>query len=108
MTPTPAEASSPARFMNSSATQRSAGGRLRRSMTHNLDCFALMLGDESQADAMSSAISSEEGVTVSEPLAPECGGVWRCLAVERLSRVQLRTGAWHTEPRAKRQTCIDE
>ena len=77
-------------------------------MTHNLDCFALMLEDESQADAMSSAISSEEGVTVSEPLAPEGGGVWHCLAVERLSHVQLRTGAWHTEPRAKRQTCIDE
>jgi hypothetical protein len=43
-----------------------------------------------------------------EPLAPEGGGVWRCLAVERLSHVPLRTGAWHTEPRAKRQTCIDE
>ena len=43
-----------------------------------------------------------------EPLAPEGGGVWRCLAVERLSHVQLRTGAWHTEPRAHRQTCIDE
>lgn len=41
-------------------------------------------------------------------LAPEGGGVWRCLAVERLSDVQLRTESWHTEPRAKRQTCIDE
>ena len=34
-------------------------------MTRNLDCFALMLEDESQVDAMSSVISSEEGVTVS-------------------------------------------
>ena len=42
-----------------------------------------------------------------ERLAPEGGGIWRCLAVERLSHVQLRTGAWHTEPRAQRQTCID-
>ena len=41
-------------------------------------------------------------------LAPDGGGIWRCLAVERLSHVQLRTGAWHTEPRAHRQTCIDE
>src|ERR1700720_2425521 len=43
-----------------------------------------------------------------EPLAPEGRGVWRCLAVERLSQVELRTDAWHTEPRSPRQTCIDE
>ena len=43
-----------------------------------------------------------------ELLAPEGDGVWRCLAVEKLSRVQLRTEAWHTGPRSKRQTCIDE
>ena len=70
-----------------------------------------MLGDESQVDAMSSAISSEEGATVSSRWCQRVavsGAAWRCLAVERLSHVQLRTGAWHTEPRAKRQTCIDE
>ena len=43
-----------------------------------------------------------------ELLTPEGGDVWRCLAVEKLSQVELHTGAWHTEPRAKRQTCIDE
>src|SRR5262252_2756192 len=43
-----------------------------------------------------------------EPLAPEGEGVWRCLAVEKLSHVGLRTEAWHTGPRSKRQTCIDE
>ena len=43
-----------------------------------------------------------------QPLAPEGGGVWRCLAVEKLNHVELRTGSWHTEPRAERQTCIDE
>src|SRR5438067_9334198 len=43
-----------------------------------------------------------------EPLAAEGGGVWRCLAVEKLSHVELRTGSWHTAPRAKRQPCIDE
>ena len=43
-----------------------------------------------------------------EPLAPEGGGVWRCLAVEKLSQVELRTGPWRTEPRSPRQTCIDE
>jgi hypothetical protein len=43
-----------------------------------------------------------------ESLAPEGGGVWRCLAVEKLSQVELCMGAWHTEPRSKRQTCIDE
>jgi hypothetical protein len=41
-------------------------------------------------------------------MAPGRVGVWRCLAVERLSRVELRTDAWHTEPRSPRQTCIDE
>ena len=36
------------------------------------------------------------------------GGVWRCLAVEKLSQVELHEGEWHTEPRSRRQTCIDE
>jgi len=35
-------------------------------------------------------------------------GGWRCLAVEKLSQAELQAGAWHTEPRAQRQTCIDE
>jgi hypothetical protein len=43
-----------------------------------------------------------------EPLAPGDRGVWRCLAVEKLSQVELRTGTWHTESRSPRQTCIDE
>ena len=43
-----------------------------------------------------------------EPLAPEGEGVWRCLAVEKLSHVELCAGAWRTGPRSKRQTCIDE
>jgi hypothetical protein len=42
-----------------------------------------------------------------EALAPG-GGVWRCLAVEKLSQVEVREGEWHTEPRSRRQTCIDE
>src|SRR5678816_1099114 len=42
-----------------------------------------------------------------EPLAPEGRGVWRCLAVEKLSQCELRTDAWHTEPRSPQQTCID-
>jgi len=43
-----------------------------------------------------------------EPLAPEGKGVWRCLSVEKLSHVELRTGTWYSEPRSKKQTCIDE
>ena len=42
------------------------------------------------------------------PMAPEGRGVWRCLAVEKLSQVALREGEWHSEPRSRRQTCIDE
>ena len=43
-----------------------------------------------------------------EELAVNGGGVWRCLAVEKLSQVELREGEWHTEPHSRRQTCIDE
>jgi hypothetical protein len=35
-------------------------------------------------------------------------GGWRCLTVEKLSQIELQAGAWHTEPRSARQTCIDE
>src|SRR5438477_3926909 len=41
-------------------------------------------------------------------IASEGMGGWRCLAVEKLSQVELRADAWHTEPRSPRQTCIDE
>ena len=75
-------------------------------MMDNLDCFALMLGGGSQAACMSSAISSEEVVIVSSRWLQR--GVWRCLAVEKLTQVELRAVPWHTEPRSARQTCIDE
>ena len=35
-------------------------------------------------------------------------GGWRCLVVEKLSRVEWVADAWHTEPRSGRQTCMDE
>ena len=48
------------------------------------------------------------GSNSAESLAPEGGGLWRCFAVEKLSHVELRMGAWHTEPRSDQQTCIDD
>ncbi len=42
------------------------------------------------------------------PITPEGVGGWRCLAVEKLSQVELSAHAWHTELRALHQTCIDE
>ena len=42
------------------------------------------------------------------PMTVEGVGLWRCLAVEKLSQVELRADAWHTEPRSPRQTCIDD
>ena len=33
-------------------------------------------------------------------------GGWRCLAVEKFGQVELRADAWHTEPRAARQTWV--
>ena len=50
----------------------------------------------------------EGGSNSAESLAPEGTGLWRCFAVEKLSQVELRMGAWHTEPRSDRQTCIDD
>ena len=77
-------------------------------MMDNPGCFALMLGDESQVERNVFCYQFGGSSKTVEPLAPEGGGVWRCLAVEKLSHVELRTGSWHTAPRAKRQTCIDE
>ena len=48
--------------------------------------------------------SSNSGLAIT----PEGVGGWRCLAVEKLSQVELSADAWHTEPRALHQTCIDE
>jgi hypothetical protein len=42
------------------------------------------------------------------PVTPEGVGDWRCLVVEKLSQVEVRADAWHTGPRARRQTCVDE
>jgi hypothetical protein len=71
------------------------------------DCFALIWGAGSQVGCTCCAISGGSSNSA-EPLAPEGKGVWRCLAVEKLSQVELRTGTWDTEPRSQKQTCIDE
>jgi hypothetical protein len=42
------------------------------------------------------------------PMAPEGVGDWRCLAVEKLSQVELSAETWRTQQRSGRQTCIDE
>lgn len=42
------------------------------------------------------------------PLTASQGGIWRCLAVEKLSQIGLSAEAWRTQPRSRRQTCIDE
>ena|SRR5258707_9109457 len=39
---------------------------------------------------------------------PEGIGGWRCIAVDKLHQVELRTGAWRTEPRSNRQSCVEE
>jgi hypothetical protein len=42
------------------------------------------------------------------PLTASQSGIWRCLAVEKLSQIELSAEAWRTQPRSRRQTCIDE
>jgi hypothetical protein len=39
---------------------------------------------------------------------PEGLGEWRCLAVDKLSLVELATGAWRTEPRSRPQHCVEK
>ena len=93
--------------MKSSVTRQVTNSRWQRLTMDKPDCFALMLEDESQVECTFSAIKLEGGSSA-EPLAPEGHGVWRCLAVEKLTQVELRSNAWRTEPRSNRQTCIDE
>jgi hypothetical protein len=42
------------------------------------------------------------------PVVAAGGGVWRCLAVEKLRDVELRAEGWRSGPRSPGQTCIDE
>ena len=75
-------------------------------MMDSLGCFALMLGGESQAACMSSAISLEEVVIVSNRW-PQKVGVFGVAWLWRNS-AKSSCDAWHTAPRSLRQTCIDE
>ena len=36
------------------------------------------------------------------PVVPSEAGVWRCVAVEKLSQVELRADGWRSEPRSRR------
>ena len=40
--------------------------------------------------------------------APEGIGGWRCIAIEKLSQVELQVGGWRTEPYSDRQHCVKE
>ena len=70
-------------------------------------CFVPMLGRKSgrlRVFCYQFGGDSNSGLVV----ASDAMGGWRCLAVEKISQVELRADAWHTEPRSPRQTCIDE
>jgi hypothetical protein len=41
-------------------------------------------------------------------IGPEGIGGWRCIAVDKLSQLGLRTDAWRTEPRSSQQNCVQE
>src|ERR1700691_2876719 len=71
-------------------------------MMDNLDCFALMLGGRKSSRLQVFCYQFGGSSNSVEPLAPKDRGVWRCLAVEKLSQVELRTGTWHTESRHSR------
>ena len=46
------------------------------------------------------------GETKSGPMPPDGMGIWRCLSLKKLSKVELLDGPWQTEPHA-RQRCVD-
>lgn len=46
------------------------------------------------------------GETKSGPLLDDGEGIWRCLALRKLSRVELLDDPWRTEPHA-RQRCVE-
>jgi hypothetical protein len=71
-------------------------------------CFVAMCWAGSQDDFAHSPSVLRRGSHSGLPMVSQGAGGWRCLAVERLSEVELRTEAWHTEPRSPQQTCIDE
>jgi hypothetical protein len=39
---------------------------------------------------------------------PDGMGGWRCIAVDKLTQVELCIGAWRTEPRTGQQHCIEQ
>jgi hypothetical protein len=46
------------------------------------------------------------GETKSGPMPADSKGIWRCLSLKKLSKVELLDGSWQTEPHA-RQRCVD-
>jgi hypothetical protein len=46
------------------------------------------------------------GETKSGPLPADGKGIWRCLSLQKLSRVELLDGPWQTEPH-DRQRCVN-
>ena len=46
------------------------------------------------------------GETSSGPLPADGKGIWRCLSLKKLSKVELLDSPWQTEPHA-RQRCVD-
>ena len=87
--------------MNSSVMRRLAGSRWQVPMMDNLGCFALMLGGESQAACMSSAINLAEVVSSRWPQKVGVFGVawlWRNSAK---SSYALTRGTPSHAPRGK-------
>jgi hypothetical protein len=94
--------------MYSSALRLLAGSQWRQSMMACPGCFVPMCWAESQADCMVFCYQFGGSSNSGLPVFPDRVGDWRCLAVEKLSQVELRADAWQTEPRSPRQTCVDE
>lgn len=65
-------------------------------------------GRTSEVSCEHSAIRVEErGKAVLRTL-PEGVGGWRCIAVDKLTQVELQVSAWRTEPRTGQQHCMEQ
>ncbi len=75
-------------------------------MAREGSCVLTLWATTSPVSLECSAINQYGGETKRGPLPAEGKGIWRCLSLKELSRVELLDSPWQTEPHA-RQRCVD-
>ena len=94
--------------MNCFVMRQRVGSLCRHFMTVDSDFYVRTCWAGSQGGCTDCSISMEEVVIGACRKDAEGVGEWRCLAVGKLSQFEFRADSWHTEPRSRRQTCVDD